>query len=225
MFKGLITVAALCLPVAAHASTVSPEVTPTSYAYTVAPTNQGNLGASACGYCDDYYDGSNGELTDDVETVNFWFLTDANFQAGPNVGWEDDDPVIVFNFAEAISFDTMIMQYQDGTQQTGVAFQGVGKPDSVIVNGTQLPNITANITEWTGGDYAARGPFEATIDLTSLAPTDQLTVTVVNNSFEWTFLSEFTFTEATVAPVPIPASGLLLVAGLGAVVLGRRRRL
>ena len=104
MFKGLITVAALCLPVAAHASTVSPEVTPTSYAYTVAPTNQGNLGATACGYCDDYYDGSNGELTEDVEAVNFWLLTDANFQAGPNVGWEDDDPVIVFNFAEAISF-------------------------------------------------------------------------------------------------------------------------
>ena len=110
----------------------------------------------------------------------------------------------------------MVMDFQDGA-----GIFGVGRPDYVIVNGLQSPNITEGV----GGVLDPKGPYDTTIDLTSLAPTDRLTVTIVNNSFPWTMLSEFTFTEATVAPVPIPASGLLLVAGLGAIALGRRRRL
>lgn len=202
MFKGLIALAALCLPVAAHASTLSP----TGYSYTAPPKG---LGA----YLDDTYDGSTetGELTDGISATLYWESTDGFGATGPNVGWDTLDPVIVFTFAEVISSESMVMNFQDGA----------GKPDYVIVNGFQSPDITEGV----GGAQNVRGPYDATIDLTYLAPTDQLTVTVVIFSFAWTMLSEFTFTEATVAPVPVPASGLLLVAGLGAVALGRRKRL
>jgi hypothetical protein len=214
MFKGLIALAALCLPVAAHASTVSP----TGYSYTAPPSGPFAYFNGPRAYLDDTYDASTGtgELTDGTSANLYWESTDGFGATGPNVGWKDDDPVIVFTFAEVISFGSMVMNFQDGA-----GIFGVGKPDSVIVNGFQPPNIT----EGAGGVQNGKGPYDTTIDLTSLAPTDQLTVTVVNNSFAWTMLSEFTFTEATVAPVPILASGLLLVAGLGAVALGRRRRL
>ena len=207
MFKGLITVAALCLPVAAHASTVSP----TGYNYTAPPNGAG-------AYSDDAYEAltGTGELTDGISATSYWESTDGFGATGPNVGCDTLDPVIVFTFAEVISFDSMVMNFQDGA-----GIWGVGKPDYVIVNGFQSPDITEG-----EGDVLEDpiGPYDTTIDLTSLAPTDQLTVTVVNNPFAWTMLSEFTFTEATVAPVPVPASGLLLVAGLGAVALGRRKR-
>ena len=192
---------------AAHASTESP----TGYSYTATPS-----GPPA--YLDDTYDAltGTGELTDGTSANLYWESTDGFGATGPNVGWKDVDPVIVFNFDEVISFDSMVINFQDGA-----GIFGVGKPGYVIVNGFQSPNIT----EGAGGILNAKGPYDRTIDLTSLAPTDQLTVTIVNNSFAWTMLSAFTFTEATVAPVPTPASGLLLVAGLGAVALGRRKSL
>ena len=172
MFKSLITVAAFCLPVAAHASTVSP----TGYSYTAPPNSASGA------YLDDTCDGftGTGELADSISATLYRESTDGRRATGPNVGWDTLDPVIVFTFAEVISFDSMVMNFQDGA-----GIFGVGKPDNVIVNGIQSANITEG-TALPEGGFLNVGPFETTIDLTSLYPTNQLTVTVVNSN-EWTF--------------------------------------
>lgn len=196
MLKQLLAVVAICAPVATFASTV----TPISYTYISAPN-----GGSA--YRDDSYNGTTGQLTDGVSANSDWQATDGFNRPGPNVGWSLINPVIQFDFDQDYDFSNLVMNFQDGQ---GIA--GVGIPDSVTVNGVTSPMLT-------GGNTV--GALNATVDLSSLTPTDQLTVTV-NRGFQWTFLSEFTFSTAAPA-VPVPAGLPLLLTGLGAFAWLRRR--
>ncbi|WP_425102098.1 VPLPA-CTERM sorting domain-containing protein [Tropicibacter sp. S64] len=200
MLRTIALSALALIPVAASATVI----TPTGYTYTVGPNSSGSA------YEDDTYNGTTGQLTDGVSATLDWHFTDGGGAAGPNVGWLNVNPVIVFTFDQAYDFGTMIVNMQDGK-----GAHGVGLANSITVNGLTSPTLTGNgTTDITGWDVS--------MDLSALAPTDTLSVTV-NRGFQWTFLSEFTFNTAT-SEVPLPAGLPLLLLGLGSIAALRRRK-
>jgi hypothetical protein len=59
------------------------------------------------------------------------------------------------------------------------------------------------------------------MSLGALSPTDELTFDVFRDGNNWVFISEVSFDAA---PVPVPASGLLLLGAVGGVAAWRRKR-
>ncbi|MEM6372949.1 MAG: VPLPA-CTERM sorting domain-containing protein [Pseudomonadota bacterium] len=174
-----------------------------------------NGGTGSLTYWDDTYDGTGatttsysalsggtGDLTDGVIATGNWFVSG---QTPLYVGWLSRNPVITFRFDQAYDF-TSATFYFDDSDGTG----GVAQPNSVSINGVN-ELVPTN---------AGRAPFSFTYDLTGTT-TDTLTAQLFRRS-SWVFLSEVTF-EADVAPVPVPAAGGLLLAGLAGLGALRRR--
>lgn len=192
------------VPVMVRAATIAP----TSYTFIAAPN-----GGSA--YLDDTYNGTTGQLTDGVSATARWNETDGGGLPGPNVGWSLLNPTIQFNFDQVYSFGSMVVNFQDNQG----AF-GVGLAASMTVNGVTSPALVSPIT---GVTPANRTPIDVTMDLTGIAPTDQITLTI-NRAFQWTFISEVSFDSAGPAAVPVPAGLPLLAGGLGLFALIARGR-
>lgn len=148
--------------------------------------------------------GGTGDLTNGVIATQNWFIVEQPSGAGPYVGWQSD-PTITFHFAQAWDFNSLTL-YVDDSNGHG----GVSTPAGVTVNGAYTAIA----------DPASSAPFGVTIDLTGLADTDTLVVSLTRRS-SWVFLSEVTF-DAT--PVPLPAGVVLMGTGLAGLGLLRARR-
>ncbi|MFW2541666.1 VPLPA-CTERM sorting domain-containing protein [Primorskyibacter sp. 2E107] len=201
MLRSFCLYALALFPAAASAATLAP----TGYSYLVAPNSSGSA------YEDDTYNGITGELTDGISATADWHVTDGSGIVGPNVGWNNVNPTIQFTFDQVYDFGTMIVNMQDGK-----GAHGVGLASSITVNGLTSPTLIGN------GTSAITG-WDVTMDLSGLAPTDTLTVTVTRG-YQWTFLSEFTFTGAAPSEVPVPAGLPLLLLGVGSLAALRRRK-
>ena len=154
--------------------------------------------------------GGLGQLTDGyIETRN-WNHPAVEPPAGdgPYVGWVTFNPTITFNFGQSYDFNSATF-YFDASFQGGVA-----PPRAVEINGqSQLVPLPPSTL-----------PFSFTFDLTGQADTDTLVVDIFEGAGSWIFLSEVTFDANTVAPIPLPAGGMLLLTGLAGLGLARARR-
>lgn len=206
--------AALALTCTMTAADASP-ISATSY-----NTVNGNTGSYQ--YWDDTYSGSGdvtqngaalsgglGDLTNGVIAANNWFTDEAPAGPGPYVGWSGIDPVIDFFFAAITNFASATFHFDDANGSGGVS-----APFKVNVNGT----------DFLVADPAGSAPFAFTVNLAGLMD-DELNVQLFRNN-QWVFLSEVTFegeSDGGIAPVPVPAAGLLLVGALGGLAALRRR--
>lgn len=163
-------------------------------------------------YWDDSYNGSGnttvsgdplsgglGDLTDGVIASDNWFN-----QPSLYVGWNTITPTITFRFAQAYTFDYLLL-YVDDSNGNG----GVSTPGSVdlLVNGSVS---TFQLGESDGG-----APVFYSIPVS--ATTDTIAITLYDGEAQWVFLSEVTFFA-----VPGPGAAGLLAAG-GLMVVRRRR--
>lgn len=203
----------LCIAAASAAAQVSAAtVVPESYSML-------NGGTGSYNYWDDTYSGTGsrttnysslsggtGDLTDGIIAPATWNITEAPVGPGPYVGWLGLNPVISFFFDQVHVFNSLTIYYDN----SGVG--GVARPGSIQVAGMSftLPAETMGTT----------GSFTANLGGLS---TDRLDLTVIRSA-PWVFLSEVAFDAEDVAPVPLPASGLALLAGMGALALQRRRK-
>ena len=198
--------AALCLSGAAVSAA---SVSPVSYSM-----QNGETGSYT--YWDDSYNapgaptttskaflsGGVGDLTDGVIATQNW-----NSTPGPYVGWVSISPRISFFFGQVWDFTSVTFHFDD-SNGTG----GVRTPQKVEVNDSFLSYVT---------DPGGSAPIAHTINLASVAPTNTLVFDIFAQNSSWIMLSEVTFDAA---PVPIPASGLLLLGELGGFAAWRRKR-
>lgn len=210
--KTLYAIFALCLT---GGAAIAAPVHPVSYTIP-----NGSTGSFT--YWDDTYDapgapktttgaplsGGLGDLTDGIIAAGNWNSTGSQVGATPYVGWLNVNPVLTFFFDRVYDFDSVTFHFDDSNGAGGVS-----PPSSVRVNNS---GFTQGVT-----DPASGAPFAFTMSLASVAPTDVLQFEV-NRRTGWVFLSEVTFDAP--APVPLPASGLLLVGAMGGLALWRRKR-
>jgi len=207
----LATISLLLSAGVASAASVSP------ISYDMVNGNSGSLN-----YWDDSYTGAGvttvdgaplsgglGDLTDGVIATQNWnFVEGPRGPNGPYVGWSNTNPVITFNFAAITDFASATFHFDDSN-----GFGGVEAPASVTAGGSTQAVI--------GPVGAAALAF--VFDLTGFASTDTLEITI-GRATSWVFLSEVTFESASVSTVPIPATGVLLLGGLGGLGAWRRRK-
>jgi hypothetical protein len=194
--------------VSAHAATVHP----TSYVIQNGDSN-GSVSFwddSYTGRGDNTVDGARlrrglGDLTDGIIATQNWDEVEGT--GGPYVGWSSRANNLRFNFDQAYDFTSATFHF-DGSG----GGDGVGGPRRIRINGI-----------WENVPAAGADPFAFTFDFMRMPATDTLFVRIVRGrEFDWTLLSEVTF-DANLAPVPLPASGLMLLAGLGGIAALRRR--
>ena len=202
----IFAVAALCLSGAAvNAASVSP-----------ASSSMQNGQTGSYTYWDDTYNapgaptttslaplsGGVGDLTDGVIATQNWFTTPALY-----VGWSNISPRIEFFFNSVWDFNSVTFHFDDSNGSGGVR-----TPQKLEVNDSFLSYVT---------DPVGSAPISHTINLASVAPTNNLVFDIFAQNSSWIMLSEVTFDAA---PVPIPASGLLLIGALGGFAAWRRKR-
>jgi PEP-CTERM motif len=207
-YQLFLSATALLLTITASASAAL--VLPTSYDM---PNGHGTASRGTFNYWDRNYSGSGstttdgallsgglGDLTDGVIASNNWDAVENDAGTGPFVGWIDISPMITFNFSSVIDFATVRIHFDDADGRGGVS-----TPLSVDIN-----SLSFNLA-----DPAGSSPFFAEFDVSGLAPTNQLKITL-NRRDLWVFASEFQFTTDT---VPEPSSLALMAVG-GALMLG-----
>ena len=188
-------------------------------AYSMANGNTGSYH-----YWDDTYTGSGdrnqdgsslsgglGQLTDDVLGTDSWSADLGNGNAFEWVGWVNVNPVITFEFSDAVSFTEIAVHANN--QKSG----GVGIFTSFIAS---FSNDGVNYTSVFGRDVSQSERADTSARFYSLS-LPEVSAKYVQLYFysgsQWTFVSEVTF-----AAIPAPsATGLLALAGLAAT---RRRR-
>ncbi len=216
MFRSILASAAAATLLATGAESAS--VHPTSYTM---QNGQGSGVGGSFSYRDESYDGpgapvgselallsgGTGDLTDGIIPTQNW---NAGGQAAatPYVAWVSIDPRITFFFDGAQDFLSVTFHFDDSNGDGGVL-----PPRSVEINDSFLSLVS---------DPASGAPFAHVIDLTGVAPSNTLTFDINRRGSSWVFLSEVTFEAA--APVPVPASGLLLLGGVAGLAAWRRKR-
>ncbi len=152
--------------------------------------------------------GGLGDLTDGVIATQSWIEVENVEGTGPYVGWNLGDPwVIDFHFAQTLDFVSVTLWHDDAD---GVG--DISPPAAVTVT------VGSRTQRFELSDPAGPAPFGSTLALGEgwQGAQMQLAIERFNNGL---MLSEVTFVAA---PVPEPASALLLAMGLVAL---RARRL
>ena len=196
----------------------------------VASYDMNNGGGQASGgsfnYWDRFYNGTGatttdgaplsggvGDLTDGIVPTNFWFTVENLAGTGPYVGWysampRQSNPVVQFNFSLEWTVE-QIRVHVDNSLSGGVV-----QPLAYLVNG----NAWA-FTPLSQGTFGW-------ITLTGAPVTgSSLSLTFLNQTFpHWIFVSEVELSGTHGDPIPEPASGALLLLGLGLLGGAARRR-
>ena len=200
---------------------ISATVAVAAQAATVHPTSYNMLNGDTNGdvsFWDDSYTGRGnteadrsrlrrglGDLTDGIIATQNWDEVEGD--GGPYVGWSSRAKNITFLFDKDYAFTSATFHF-DGSG----GGDGAGGPTRIRVNGV-----------WETIPTAGSDPFAYTFDFMRMADTDRISVRIVRGrDTDWTLLSEVTF-KADIAVVPLPASGLLLLAGLGGMAVLPRR--
>jgi hypothetical protein len=146
--------------------------------------------------------GGVGDLTDGFAAPDFWFDVENGAGTGPYVGWVSSrraNPAVQFNFSMDWTVEE-IRVHVDNSLSGGVV-----QPLAYLVNGNAwaFTPLAQNTIGW--------------ITLTGAPVTgSSVSLTFLNQTFEhWIFVSEVELIGTHGDPIPEPASGALLLLGLG----------
>lgn len=155
--------------------------------------------------------GGVGDLTDGFAATDFWFNVENGAGTGPYVGWYSfvrTSPEVLFN----LSLESTVEEIRVHVDNSQVG--GVVQPLAYLVNGnawafTPLAQGTIGWVTLTGAPVTG----------------SQLSLRLVHNTFpHWIFVSEIELSGTHGDPIPEPASGALLLMGLGLLGAAARRR-
>lgn len=193
----------------AHAAFVSPVSydMPNGYTGSYNYWDKNYTGAGAKTTDGAFLSGGLGDLTDGVVTSLNWFDAEPPVGgAGPYVGWVID-PVITFHFSAVTTFSTVDIHFDDANGNGGVS-----APRGVVINGMS----------YGVSDPAGSAPFWASFDVSSLAASSTLQITLLRRT-QWIFADEFRFSTGAAA-VPEPGSlAMWGLCGVGLIALRNMR--
>lgn len=155
--------------------------------------------------------GGVGDLTDGFAATDFWFNVENGAGTGPYVGWYSPvrtNPAVQFNFSMAWTVEEIRVHVDNSL------IGGVVQPLAYLVNGnawafTPLAQSTFGSITLTGAPVTG----------------SSVSLAFLNQTFDhWIFVSEVELIGTHGDPIPEPASGALLLLGLGLLGGAARRR-